>query len=82
MITRNVSAQFIGNGRVLLRMNSVAQDNKNASAQVTANTVAAFSNDAAAISYTNLINQTNCLFGPKPYEELVTDVFQSSSVNN
>lgn len=81
MITGNVSAQFIGNGRVLIRMNEAAQGKNGASAQVAANDFASFSSDNAAISYTNLVNQTGVLFAPKDNHELVKDVFQLSQNN-
>lgn len=79
MINSNISAQFIGNGQVLLRLNETANSKRGCdSAQVSASTVASFSNDVAATSYANLVNSTGVLYGPKLNDELVKDVFQLS----
>lgn len=79
MITGNVSAQFIGNGRVQVRMNETANSKRGAAGQICATDFAQFNNDNAAMHYTNLVNSTGVLFGPKDSHQLLDDVFQSAS---
>ncbi len=81
MITSGINAQFIGNGRVQIRVNEIANNQKGGSAQIVGSDIAQFSNDNAAISYANLVNQTGVLFGPKENKELIKDVFQLSGNN-
>lgn len=79
MINSNITAQYIGQGQVLLKLNENANSKRGCdSAQISASTVASFKNDIAAVSYANLVNSTGILYGPKLNDELVKDVFQLS----
>lgn len=82
MITNNVTAQYAGNNRVLLRVNSSANAKNGSTAQTAGCDTAAFNNEIAAISYANLVNQTGILFKPVQNNELVKDVFELASRDN
>lgn len=79
MITSGVSAQFIGNGRVNISVNEMADDGKGGKAQRVGNQISLFGNDASAIAYTNLVNSTGILYAPANNDKLIGNVFDVSA---